>query len=478
SSNRRFHAQPNACPHCGPQIWLTDAHGHLLCRGTEAVLKRTGELIRNGYIVAIKGLGGFHLACDARNSSAVRTLRARKRRPAKPFAIMCADEDEVKRIAHVADWELQVLKSPQSPIVLLRERQSSDIAPEVAPNNLYQGVMLPYTPLHALLFQFSPPALVMTSGNLSEEPLCYRNDEALERLSGIADYFLLHDRDIHVPCDDSVVRPMAGGITVLRRARGYVPMPIDLPFNVDAPILGVGADLKNAFCIADERWAVMSQHIGDMENIETCDYFRRALMHLCSLLDVEPCVIAHDMHPRYYSTQLAQELSGVHIPIQHHYAHVLSCMVENGVTEPVIGVAFDGTGYGADGTVWGGEILLCTLTEFKRLGHLLPMPLAGGEAGIRKPARLAFSYIWSILATDALHHRGMERVLGYLDATELRIIPIQIARHLNTPMTSSMGRLFDATSALLGICGVASYEGQAAMELEMVATHAWDDARE
>lgn len=473
--DRRFHAQPNACPSCGPRLWLTDAHGNVICSETVNALRLAGELLHRGYIVAVKGLGGFHIACDAHNSQAVRNLRSRKRRPAKPFAIMCRDEDELSKVTHFHEWELELLRSPKSPIVLLRERSGSGIAPEVAPNNLYQGVMLPYTPMHALLMRHSPPSLIMTSGNISDEPICFTNEEAMSKLSGIADFFLLHDRDIHMPCDDSVVRPMAGCGVLIRRSRGYVPSSFGLPSRLPVPAISVGADLKNTVCVAEDDWAVLSQHIGDVENLDASGYMRRALDHLCDLFGVEPVVVAHDMHPGYHTTRLARELCEICFPVQHHYAHVLSCMVENGIYEPLIGVAFDGTGYGSDGTIWGGELLLCSTDGFKRLGHLYPMPLAGGESAIRKPARLAFAYAWEMFGDEALNRAGLKPLLKRLSAEELRIIPLQVVRRLNAPMNTSMGRLFDVVSALLGICDVATYEGQAAIELEMAATIAWDE---
>jgi len=472
--DRRFHAQPNACPACGPRVWLSDEQGKVICSETEKAVRLAGELLAKGYIIAIKGLGGFHIACDARNQESVKKLRMRKCRPAKPFAIMCRDENELTKVVEVEEWEMNLLRSPQSPIVLLPHKEGSGIAPNVAPNNLYQGVMLPYTPLHVVLMRYSPSVLVMTSGNISDEPICFRNEEAIKRLSGIVDFFLFHDRDIHIPCDDSVVRPMAGEAVVIRRSRGYVPTSFELPRHLPAPALAVGADLKNTFCIAQDNWAVLSQHIGDVENFETCEYMRHAINHLCNLLGVEPAVSICDMHPRYHTTQLAKEYCEISFPVQHHYAHVLSCMVEHGVYEPVIGVAFDGTGYGIDGTIWGGEILLCELNGFKRLGHLKQMPLAGGEAAIRKPIRLAFAYAWEMLGERVFTLGGLESLVERLSSDERRIIPLQVARRLNSPMNTSMGRLFDAVSALLGICDVSTYEGQAAVELEMAATPAWD----
>lgn len=474
--DRRFHAQPNACPSCGPKVWLTDVHGNVICAETRRALQLCGELLHRGHIVAIKGLGGFHIACDARNSDAVSRLRSRKRRLMKPFAIMCRDEDELKSVARCDDWELKLLKSPQSPIVLLREADGSGIAPEVAPNNLYQGVMLPYTPLHAILMRHSPRTLVMTSGNISDEPICFTNDEALRRLSGIVDFFLFHDRDIHTPCDDSVVRPMCGCGVLIRRARGYVPSSFDLPRRLSVPAISVGADLKNTVCVAQDDWAVLSQHIGDVENLDTCEYMRRTLNHLCNLLGVEPAIVVHDMHPGYHTTKLASEFCEIRFPVQHHYAHVLSCLVEHGIYEPVIGVAFDGTGYGADGTIWGGEMLLCNPGGFKRLGHLQPMPLAGGEAAIRKPSRLAFAYAWELLGDGVFENAGLKPLLERLSSDELHVIPVQVVRRLNSPLNTSMGRLFDVVSAMLGICDVATYEGQAAIELEMTATVAWDES--
>ncbi len=390
--DRRFHAEPTACPACGPHVWL-EYQGD---RWEHEVVPTAARLLRDGKIVAVKGLGGFHLACDARNDAAVETLRDRKGRQDKPFALMVRDLDEAARICDSTDLERTLLLSPERPIVLCRRRPSGGISPLVAPGNNYLGLVLPYTPLHLLLMDQASPALVMTSGNLSEEPLVFTNEEAREKLAGLADAFLMHNRDIHVPCDDSVVRPLPDGTVIpLRRARGLVPHTISLP--LDAPeILGLGAEQKNTFCLAWGQTALMSQHIGDLDTLETFEYYQLAIRHFEALSRKRPNILAHDLHPHYLSTRYAQEQENVQlVGVQHHHAHVAACLAENGRTEKCIGLALDGTGYGPDGTVWGGEVLVADLAGFTRVGHLAPVCLPGGEAAIRNPNRMAIAYLYA-----------------------------------------------------------------------------------
>jgi len=483
-SDRRFHAQPNACSACGPRVWLVNERttGDSLTEGEEAIIMAR-HLLNRRAIVAVKGLGGFHLACDATNDASVALLRERKCRVNKPFAIMSLDCRAVEGYCHVNDAERQLLESPQRPIVLLRRKSGSPISALVAPNNSYLGVMLPYTPLHYLLLERrggepETLALVMTSGNMSEEPIAIGNEEALERMGTLADAFLLHDRDIYVRCDDSVTRVFEGKETIIRRSRGYAPFPVRLNFEMK-PVLACGAQLKNTFCITKENYAFLSQHIGDMENLESLSSFESGIEHLKRLFRVSPEVIAYDLHPEYLSTKYARELrgngqlsSGVQfVPVQHHHAHIASCLAENGVQEAVIGVAFDGTGYGEDGQIWGGEFLVCDFRHFERRAHLKYVVLPGGEAAIRKPYRMAISYLYHIptALTSGL------ALLDRIDPVELEIVRRQIERGINSPLTSSCGRLFDAVSSLLGICDVITYEGQAAIELEMLADESFED---
>ncbi|HJX62048.1 MAG TPA: carbamoyltransferase HypF [Dehalococcoidia bacterium] len=482
-ADRRFHAQPNACPVCGPRVTFA-ANGARPPRAPDEPIETARRLLAQGAIVSVKGLGGFHLACDATNRQAVATLRRRKHRVDKPFAVMSLDVETVRQYCDVEEGEAQLLESPARPIVLLRRRADCPIAPEVAPGNNHIGVMLPYTPLHYLLLggvgEPSPPrplALVMTSGNMSEEPIAIGNQEAHQRLSVLADHFLLHDRDIHVRCDDSVTRLFRGKEAILRRSRGYAPFPVRLNLDL-AEILACGAELKNTFCLTKDTYAFLSQHIGDMENYETFASFQSSIQHFQRLFRVEPRAVAYDMHPNYlatrYALELAQEQGLRKVPVQHHHAHVASCMAENGVTEPVIGVAFDGTGYGSDGRIWGGEFLLADFRRFRRLAHFRYVPLPGGEAAIKRPYRMAVSHLLSALGEEAL-----ELTLplwSMLEPGELTLVRRLMTTGVNSPFTSSCGRLFDAMSALVGVRGVVNYEGQAAIELEMLAAEGVDDA--
>jgi len=419
--------------------------------------------------VAIKGLGGFLLACDATNNIAVKKLRQRKKRSSKPFAIMVAAVAEAKRHCYVSPEEEDLLTSPQSPIVLIGWREDSSVSREVAPNLRFLGVMLPYTPLHHILLRDTGLPLVMTSGNLSEEPIARDNDEALRRLSGIADYFLVHNRDIYSRYDDSVAIVERGTSQLIRRARSYAPYPIRLPFETKQ-VLGCGAEEKNTFCLTKDNYAFLSQHIGDMENMETLEHFDSTISLYKRLFHVEPEIVAHDLHPDYLATKYARELgeSGIKlIPVQHHHAHIASCMADNGLEGLVIGVAFDGTGMGEDGNIWGGEFLVADYRNFRRAGHLEYLPLPGGATAIRRPRRTAIGYILTLLGDNALNHDLP--VMKEADETEIEVIKRQVERKINSPLSSSMGRLFDAISALLGIKGEIDYEGQAAVELEMAA---------
>ncbi len=474
--DRRFHAQPNACPVCGPEVTLLSAENRELAHRDEAI-KLAVRLLKEGKIVAIKGLGGFHLACDATNDKAVRTLRERKYRYDKPFALMARELETVKNYCEVSGVEEELLTSPRSPIVLLSRRKESPAPPiseNVAPNNKYLGFMLPYTPLHHLLLRDALAILVMTSGNMSEEPIAYKNEDAVARLRGIADFFLLHNRDIYIRCDDSVTRifpPTASGL-ILRRSRGYVPAPIKAPFPIKEEILACGAHLNNTFALAKGDEIFVSHYIGDIENLETLTAFETGIEHFKNLFEIEPDTIACDLHPEYLSTKYAQERAASLpgrlriVPVQHHHAHIASCMADNGLAnKKVIGVAFDGTGYGADGNIWGGEFLIADYEGFERACHLKYMPLPGGEMAIREPWRIAAAYLYEIFGKGFLA-LGLNFV-SRLDKGKCRVLEKMIEQKINTPLTSSMGRLFDAVSALVGVREKINYEGQAAIELEM-----------
>jgi len=467
--DRRFHAQPNACPVCGPSLILLDAKGKQV-PGDE--IEVAASLLLEGKSVAIKGLGGFLLACDATNREAVALLRKRKRRPFKPLAVMMTTIDEVREHCEVRKEEEELLLSPESPIVLLKWKHgSSSIVPEIAPNIKYLGVMLPYTPLHHLLMRQVGCPLVMTSGNLSEEPIAKDNDEAMRRLSGIADYFLVHDRDIYSRYDDSVFIVEAGFPRSARRARGYAPFPIHLPFH-SQQVLACGAEQKNTFCLAKEGYAFLSQHIGDLENEQTLDHFETTIELYKKLFRVEPEIVAYDMHPEYLATKYALELKArqgdrlTFVPIQHHHAHIVSCLVENGRLDRVIGVALDGTGYGTDGNIWGGEFLVADAQSYHRYGYIEYVPMPGGAAAILKPYRMAMGYLLALLPGQSLDRLPL---LSRVSAEEIAVIQRQIERQINTPLTSSCGRLFDAVAAIAGVRGKIDYDAQAAIELEMLA---------
>lgn len=480
-ADRRFHAQPIACPACGPNAWVERLSDGTLIEmpGKDAVTVAVDQL-RAGAIVAVKGLGGYHLACDASDETAVALMRERKRRDAKPFALMAQNIDSVRAYCEVSDEEAALLSSTAAPIVILPLRPDCDLAPSIAPGQATLGFMLPYTPLHALLMATFGRPLVMTSGNLTEEPQCTNNDPARLSLSGIADVALMHDRGIVNRLDDSVVRVIAGAPRLLRRARGYAPAPIALPqgFEMAGPLLAMGGELKASFCLVDGGQATLSQHLGDLEDAETFDDYRKALDLYLDIFDHAPKAIAVDLHPDYLSSKLGREIAAKSrvpvIDVQHHHAHVASCLAENGRpldAPPVIGIALDGLGYGPDGTIWGGEFLLADYGGFTRVGHFGRAAMPGGSQAIRQPWRSAYAYLdaaigWNNCRDD---YPGLEPIEA-LDAKPLATIDAMIRGSINSPQTSSCGRLFDAVAALLGICrDRVSYEGQAAIELEALA---------
>jgi len=471
--NRRFHAQPNACWECGPRVELWDADGNVILKAGDSIAETVTRLQR-GEVVAIKGLGGFHLACDATNIDAVRTLRERKRRVEKPFAVMTPNLDAAERFCELDDAARQLLLGPQRPIVLLRRREGTPTADAVAPFNCYLGVFLPYTPLHHLLFAVGRfPALVMTSANLSEEPICIANDEAVRRLRRLADCFLVHNRDIFLRCDDSVTRVSGGRLRQLRRSRGFVPMPVFLRGDVPS-VLAVGGELKNTICLTKGRHAFLSQHIGDLENAESYHFFQEAIEHLQRILEITPVAIAYDLHPNYFSTRWALAQPGLpQIGVQHHHAHIASCMAENHLEGRVIGLALDGTGYGTDGRIWGGEVLLADYSGFERAAHLAYVPLPGGEAAIREPWRVAVSYLVRHFGCDFV--RDLPLVKN-LPPQRLNVLFRMMEQGINSPLTSSCGRLFDAVAALTGVRRQVNYEAQAAIELEMAIGNSRDES--
>ncbi|KNZ71178.1 (NiFe) hydrogenase maturation protein HypF [Thermincola ferriacetica] len=466
-ADRRFHAQPNACPACGPQVFLTDRRGEVL--PVDDPIRETAELLLRGHIIAIKGLGGYHLACDAKNEQAVRELRSRKYREDKPFAVMFKDVDSAFSYCHISVSEERLLKSIKRPIVLLKKKKESyDLAYQVAPENDFLGVLLPYTPLHYILFKYFTGPLVMTSANVSDEPIAYKDRDALERLAEIADYFLMHNREIRHRCDDSVTRIFRNREYLIRRSRGYAPRPILLQKQCKQ-ILACGAEQKNTFCLTKGSYAFVSHHIGDLENLETLESFTEGIELYKRLFAVEPEIIAYDLHPEYLSTKYAlQQDHPKKIGIQHHHAHIASCMAEHNLTGPVIGVAFDGTGYGTDGRIWGGEFLVADLKDFRRVAHLDYLPMPGGAKAIREPWRMAASYLLQLFKPADLEKESLPMVkkCGIERVTMLGEL---IDKQINSPLTSSMGRLFDAVSALLGIRETVNYEGQGAVELEQKA---------
>jgi hydrogenase maturation protein HypF len=464
--NRRFHAQPNACWECGPRLESCDAQGRTI--NAQKLIDEAVNRLQSGEILALKGLGGFHLAVDAANSAAVERLRQRKRRVEKPFAVMVRDLEAAARFCELDADARKLLGSRQRPIVLLPRKEDLALARAVAPNQRDLGLFLPYTPLHYLLFAAGEfAALVMTSGNLSEEPIAIDNREAVDRLGGIADFFLMHDREILLRCDDSVVRLSGGKPRQIRRSRGYAPAPVRLREELPR-ILAVGGELKNTICLTRNNLAFLSQHIGDLENVESFEFFGEAVAHLSRILEIEPEVIAYDLHPDYLSTKWALSRKCVRlVGVQHHHAHIASCMAENGVKGRVIGFALDGTGYGTDGQVWGGEALIAGYEGFERAAHLAYAALPGGAAAIHEPWRMALSYLAQTFGEDCLNLDIP--FICELERGKAEMILRMMARRVNSPLTSSCGRLFDAVAALIGIRQTVNYEAQAAIELEMSA---------
>lgn len=475
--NRRFHAQPNACPDCGPQVQFDGSRAAAFMPAGADPIEAAKSVLREGGIIAVKGLGGFHLCCDAANAAAVEELRQRKRRKNKPFGLMAGTLDAIRQHCFVSEEEAGLLTDRRRPIVLLRKRKDSGLPPALAPNNSTLGFMLPYTPIHYLLFASADgvfnefPVLVMTSANLSEEPIVIGNDEARIRLSDIADAFLFHNRDIFMRVDDSVMRIVNGKQRFIRRARGYAPEAIDL--GADGPdLLATGAEVKNTFAISKGRYAIVSQHIGDMENYETLRFFEETLGNLKQVYRANPEATAHDLHPGYLATQWAlkqcEERRLKCYGVQHHHAHIAAVMAEHQIDEPVIGVALDGTGYGPDGTIWGGEFLICLPDGFERRAHFDYIPLPGGEMAIREPWRLAVSLL------QKLHGDGPEfgaalNSIGFLDKYgEQKIGQVRILARSRqfSPVSCGAGRYFDAVSALAGVCDINTFEGEAAIALE------------
>jgi hydrogenase maturation protein HypF len=469
--NRRFHAESIACSQCGPRLTVQGPDGGSVA--TVVPIAVAAQEIREGRVVAVKGVGGFHLACDATSGAAVAELRRRKRREAKPLAVMVEDLDAARAIAHVAASEAALLRSPARPIVLLERRRDIAVADEVAPGCREVGLLLPYTALHHLLLAAVGRPLVMTSANASDEPIVHGDGEARRRLQGIADHFLTHDREIVTPCDDSVVRVVAGIPQIIRRSRGYAPLAVRLPVAASHPVLACGGELKSTFALVRGGEAFLSQHLGDLTSESAFRAYTEAVAHFRRLFELDPDVVAHDLHPAYRSTLYARSIEGVeHVAVQHHHAHIASCLADNGVDRRVIGVAWDGSGLGTDGAVWGGEFLVADLAGFERAGHFEYVPLPGGDAAVREPWRMAAAFLRAAYG-DAMS--TLDLAFGRrLDRTAWRVLSQAADRGLNAPLTSSAGRLFDAVASLLGLRDRISFEGQAAMELEALAAREAD----
>ncbi len=487
--DRRFHAQPNACPVCGPHVWITNARGERMDTGPDQALDMAADLLSRGKIVAVKGLGGFHLACDAANGAVVDELRHRKHRPHKPFGLMARSLDEIGTFAQVSPEEAELLTSLHKPIVLLKKRPGDGnsskgpggentqtiLPPNLAPDNAFIGVMLPYTPLHVLLLEKGPPLLVMTSGNRPGEPLSVDNQDALDAFGHIADAFLFHNREIYFGADDSVARPRGEGF--IRRSRGYAPHPVLLKGEMP-PILACGAGLKNTACLTRGNQAFLTQHIGDLDNTKVHAYFQRSISHLETILEIAPRILVHDLHPDYHATRYAKDRAEKDpglacIGVQHHHAHALSCMAEHHLLDrEVMAVTLDGTGLGSDGHIWGGEILTCTPRGFTRRAHLRYLPLPGGDAAATEPWRMGAALL---LETLGRTFPNMDLPwLEALDRPRLDLLVQIMEKKINCPLTSSCGRLFDGVASLLGLCQAISHEGQAAMALEARATREQD----
>lgn len=460
-TNRRFHAQPNACKACGPEIWAEDNKGNKL--ELEDPISFAQNEIMEGKIIAVKGLGGYHLVCDGWNESAIHTLRTRKRRPFKPLAVMMRNIGTIKEHCNVTELEETFLTGIRKPIVILDQKKDYDLPQAIAPHQKTLGVMLPYTPLHSLLFSDKIEALIMTSANVNGLPIEHLDSGARKSLSGIVDYFLIHNREIYLPIDDSVIRMVEGKQTMIRRARGFAPEPFKALNMRD--ILACGPNMKNTFCISKEGFLFLSQFNGDLENLETFEHYKNNIEHFKEVFSFSPKVIAHDMHPGYLSTKYALDYDLPKIAVQHHHAHIVSCMFENNLERQVMGVCFDGTGYGTDGKIWGGEFMICDRLEFTRVGHLDYIKMPGGEKAIKEPWRMGVSYLYKALGTNKEVCGGLFEQYG--EAAQ-KLIDI-IDANINCPLTSSMGRLFDAISNIVGITDKVTYEGQAAIELEAIS---------
>jgi len=484
-ANRRFHAQPNACPKCGPHLELRNKSGKVIVSSYKSVeyenlFNHIGKLFEVGNIIAIKGIGGFHLACDATNENAVVTLRSRKYRQDKPFAVMFPNPDEIKKFCLLNDAEIKLLQSVPHPIVLIKKKRRKDLAYSVAPNNHYLGVMLPYAPLHHLIFHFFKKPLVMTSGNVSDEPIVYKNAEALKRLNNIADYFLVNNREIHIRCDDSVLRVWNKKPYPLRRSRGFAPDRLDIKWHFDQSVLACGPEQKNTFALAKNNSIYLSHHIGDMENFEALSSFEEGINHYKRIFEIEPEIMAYDLHPEYLSTKYAlncpnENTNGhkvVKIGVQHHHAHAVSCMLDNQITQPVMAVVLDGTGFGSDATVWGGELLLAEIKQFKRLGYFKTVRLPGGTAAIKNPWQMGISYLYEVFGNQLPDIPFIKKLNQGQLSTILKLMDSEI----NSPLTSSCGRLFDGVAAIADLRNRVNYEGQAAIEFEQMIADSTDDA--
>jgi len=474
--DRRFHAQPNACPVCGPRARLIEHDGSevALPDGADAVRAAADDLLA-GRVLAIKGLGGYHLACRADDETAVSRLRARKHREERPFALLVADVAAARELVRLDDAEAQLLSRRERPIVLATRLADAPVAPSVAPRAPELGLMLPYTPLHALLAQDADVPLVMTSGNVSDEPIAFEDEDALERLAGIADRFLVHDRPIATRTDDSVARVVRDRPLLLRRSRGFVPAGIELPLRAPRPLLGCGAEQKAAFCLAAGTRAWVSHHIGDIKNYETLRSLQDGVAHFEKLFEVKPQVVAHDLHPDYLSTRYALDREDVElVGVQHHHAHLAATLAEHGERGPAIGAIYDGTGYGTDGTVWGGELLVGGVGGYERAGHLRAVRMPGGERAIRQPWRMALAWLVELHGEDV----APPATLADIDARTWRAVAHMVVTGTSAPLTTSMGRLFDAVAALCGVRSQVSYEGQAAIELEALADPGTEGAYE
>ena len=455
--DRRFHAQPIACPYCGPKLIL-----HPTGEEGEEALSKVIRALKEGKIVAVKGIGGFHLMCNALDDDVVQELRKRKRRQEKPFAVMFKDLEQIQEYAHLTDLEKALLISPERPIVLVRSK--GGLAKSVSPGLKRIGAFLPYSPLHHLILNSLDFPLVATSGNLSEEPIVKDNQDAIQKLGPLSDFILLHNREIKRRCDDSVVKVVGGFPLPIRRSRGMVPLPIILPFKLNRKVLAVGGMLKNTFAIAFDDVVILSQHIGDVENLQTLEIFEESVRDFMELYSFKPDIIVHDLHPRYETTRWAMSQDFPKVGVQHHYAHVLSCMAENGIRERVLGISWDGTGYGTDGTLWGGEFLSCDYQNFERVFYFKPFRLLGGEKAVKEPARVALSLLLDLYGMDALELNLPP--VNFFNENEKTILYKAYSSHINAPYSSSVGRLIDAVASILGLRQRVSYEGQAAMILE------------